>query len=240
MVIVTIIYVVATIAIWRANKASADLTKAQLAETKRQFDESNQQAKNELEESKRQFDESTKLAKEQLEESKRQFDLINKPTISIEVVHPRRVFWALRFTNNGTQAANDFQITLDDSFVESIKEPQIRELLHKNNGRRQTLGTGHYYDLVFGTADYPRKDNNAIIKGKISYKDLYGKTYEDIIEIDTNEYAIFFSFQTNDEDIKKKLVDQVKTLNQVNSNLNAIKEEIHQLVQIQKGDEGSV
>ncbi|MGN0607115.1 MAG: hypothetical protein ACI4JM_11390 [Oscillospiraceae bacterium] len=40
-VIITFVYVVATIFIWNANKLSANATKEQLAESKRQFDEQN-------------------------------------------------------------------------------------------------------------------------------------------------------------------------------------------------------
>ena len=75
MVIITAVYVVATIFIWRANNISAKATKDQLEESKRQFEESQKQAKAELEESKRQFKESQEQAKAELEESKRQFDI---------------------------------------------------------------------------------------------------------------------------------------------------------------------
>ena len=61
MVIITAVYVVATIFIWRANNISAKATKDQLEESKRQFEESQKQAKAELEESKRQFKESQEL-----------------------------------------------------------------------------------------------------------------------------------------------------------------------------------
>lgn len=75
MVIITFVYVAATIAICIANFKSAKASKEQLKESKRQFEESQEQAKAELEESKRQFKESQEQAKAELEESKRQFDI---------------------------------------------------------------------------------------------------------------------------------------------------------------------
>ncbi len=75
MVIITFVYVIATIAICIANIKSANASKAQLKESKRQFEASQKQAKAELEESKRQFKESQEQAKAELEESKRQFDI---------------------------------------------------------------------------------------------------------------------------------------------------------------------
>jgi len=70
MVIITLVYVIATIFIWRANKISAQATKEQLEESKRQFDESQRQAKAELEESKRQFEVTKIQTEEQLNEQK--------------------------------------------------------------------------------------------------------------------------------------------------------------------------
>ncbi len=68
MVIITFVYVIATIFIWRANNKSAKASKEQLEESKRQFDESQEQAKAELEESKRQFDITKQQAEQQLKD----------------------------------------------------------------------------------------------------------------------------------------------------------------------------
>lgn len=75
MIIITAVYVAATIAICVANINSAKASKEQLEESRRQFEESQKQAKAELEESKRQFKESQEQVKAELEESKRQFDI---------------------------------------------------------------------------------------------------------------------------------------------------------------------
>ncbi|WP_295093310.1 hypothetical protein [Ruminococcus sp.] len=74
MVIITAVYVVATIFIWKANKMAAEASKEQLEESKRQFEESQKQAKAELEESKRQFDITKQQAEEQFNEQKNQYE----------------------------------------------------------------------------------------------------------------------------------------------------------------------
>lgn len=74
MVIITFVYVIATIFIWRANNKSAKASKEQLEESKRQFEESQEQAKAESEESKRQFDITKQQAEQQLKDQKMQYE----------------------------------------------------------------------------------------------------------------------------------------------------------------------
>ena len=76
MVIITLVYVVATVFICIANIKSA------------------------------------KAAREQTEEMKKQFSLINRPSVSAEIVYLKRTFWMLRFNNNGNQVSfiSSFQL----------------------------------------------------------------------------------------------------------------------------------
>ena len=60
---------------------------------------------------------SANASKAQLKEMQRQFYSINRPIVSVEIVYLRRVFWALRFTNHGTQTAFNTKIILDSDFI---------------------------------------------------------------------------------------------------------------------------
>ena len=64
MVIITFVYVIATIFIWRANKNSAKASNDQLEESKRQFEEQKlqfEEQKRQFEESKNQYEETLRL-----------------------------------------------------------------------------------------------------------------------------------------------------------------------------------
>ncbi len=98
MVIITFVYVIATIIICSANIKSANASKAQLKESKRQFEESQKQAKAELEESKRQF-----------LDQKKQFDKVERvrimPYLIVEQIETysrnSQIVFYIRLTNQG-------------------------------------------------------------------------------------------------------------------------------------------
>ena len=62
MVGITIVYVIATIAIFRANKKSAEVAETQLQETKEQLEESKTQFEQQMKETKRQYEETKRLS----------------------------------------------------------------------------------------------------------------------------------------------------------------------------------
>ena len=189
MVIVTVVYVIATIFIFIANHKSA------------------------------------KVSKEQLEESKRQFDSINKPLISVEIVQLRRVFYALRFSNFGNQPALDFKISLDETFINSINDTNIKSLLEKNNNRLQTLNCNGVYDLYYGNEKYLQSEK-VLISGEYSYRDKYGNKYKEHFEFDPLEYATFFTTNTETDDIIKAINEETKAIKEIRNSLNSLTEAI--------------
>ena len=83
---------------------------------------------------------SANASKAQLKEMQRQFYSINRPIVSVEIVYLRRVFWALRFTNHGTQTAFNTKIILDSDFIESLSEPRFLKIVKDNNNKIRTIG----------------------------------------------------------------------------------------------------
>lgn len=242
MVIITAVYVIATIFIMKANKESAAATKEQLEESKRQFNKSKEQAKKELAESKRQFDESTKLAKDQLEESKRQFELsqkqaeqqinaswaqfdrINKPNISVEIKIIHNEMWVLRFTNLGTQPAYDLNIVLNDKFIEAIRIDAFKNIMQQNNNKRLVLKGGGTYDIFYGKEKNPLDDNTPI-KGTISYKDERGFPYSKEFELNAHDYAIVAHMDSEMDLLVKEMQEQTKAIKKLCSLISYEKNE---------------
>ena len=187
MVVITFVYVVATIFICVANIQSA------------------------------------KASKKQTEEMQRQFYAVNRPNISVEVVYIKKSFWALRFTNNGTQTAFNAKIILDDKFINSTEE-KIQPILRENNGRVRTLGVNQTYDLYFGTNEYRALTPKVNITGKIIYKGCDSSIYSEDFEIETENYATFFSVKSEAEELLEKIAEQNKELKNIRHTLESIEQ----------------
>ena len=178
MVVITGVYVIATIFICRANIKSA------------------------------------KAAQKQIEEMQRQFYATNRPNVSVEVVYLKKAFWVLRFTNTGTQTAFNAKIVLDDTFISSV-EDRIQPILKENNGRVRTLGVNQSYDLYFGTNEFRNITPKENIKGTITYSGYNSSIYSENFEIETENYATFFSVKSEMEELFEKLDEQNKELKNI-------------------------
>ena len=132
MVIITTIYVIATILICVFNYRSAKASKEQVEQSQKQ-----------------------------LEESKRQFEMMNKPIVSIEFVQIKRCFYALRFSNYGNQPALNLQIKINENYINSLNS-DIKDILLNNNGKTQTLSNGSRYDLYLGNNQQVRNNSECI------------------------------------------------------------------------------
>ena len=185
MVIITGIYVIATVFICGANIKSAN------------------------------------AAKQQTIEMKQQFYAVNRPNISVEVVYLKKAFWILRFTNYGTQTAFNTRITLNEEFINSVEE-KIQPILRENNGRVYTLGVNQSYDLYFGTNEYRSLAPKVKIMGKIIYSGYNNSLYAENFEIETENYATFFSVSSETEDLIKKLNEQNKEIANIRHVLDKI------------------
>ena len=177
-VIVTAIYVIATIFIWKANSNSAKVSKAQLDEMRRQFSEE------------------------------------HRPQIEVEFIYEKRAFFGLRFINHGRYTAQNVQIQLAPEFINSILEEKFAQLLQRQNGKKCIIGAGQYYDLFFGSNKYRENPNKIAASGIIRYT-CDGIEYTSDFGIDLENYAIIYSVNSEQEDIKKEMSKQTAELKKI-------------------------
>lgn len=162
---------------------------------------------------------SAKAAKRQTEEMQKQFYATNRPIVTVEIVYLKRAFWALRFTNHGTQTAFNTKIQLDESFIDSIPEPTYQRLLRNDNGKVRTIGVNQHYDLFFGSNQYRDAVDKTPIRGRVIYKGWNESVYAEDFEIETQNYATFFSVNSDIEDLMKKIQEQTKELKEIRGEL---------------------
>ena len=228
MVIITAVYVVATIAICVENCKSAKASKEQLEESKRQFEVSQEQAEAELEESKRQFEVTKKQAEEQFNETKRQFQSVNSPKIIVDIKIIQNELWVLHFTNIGATPAYRLNICMDDSFINSIVGDHYKDIITANNNREMILPAGQSYDLFYGQAKSPMPENE-LIKGVINYVDNHGQMFHDEINLDANKYPIVAHTDSDVDMLKQSLKAQVDKLATISQSLNKLSDSIKRL-----------
>ena len=194
MVIITAVYVVATIAICVANFKSAKASKEQLEESKRQFEESQKQAKAELEESKKQF-----------EESKRQFAETNRPIVTCQYILESKTFCGIRILNYGNRPASKVTFKINDEFLNVL--PEEYKIFAKLNEAEYHIGINQHYDFFFSDIDH-FKSNKAVLIICLQYEDDSQK-YSNTITIDFSKQLPVFTVddykQTSLKAIQKEL-----------------------------------
>lgn len=164
---------------------------------------------------------SSKSTRDMLSESKRQFDEENRPWISVELIYTKRTFYGIRFTNHGKQPAYHVLVDLQQSFIDSIKEVRIRSLLERQKGRERIINVGQHYDLFFGTNEYIENDEKAPIVGTVSYQNG-SRLFEESFTIDIENYATFYSVNSEMEDLIKRIDEQNKDLKRIANTLDKI------------------
>lgn len=186
MVIITAIYVIATVVICIANLKSA------------------------------------KAAREQTEEMKKQFLSINRPNVSAEIVYLKRMFWVLRFVNNGNQVSYNTKIILDEEFINSVDDDYKGPLKELKN-KVCTLGVNQHYDIFFGSNEYRDLPNKKNIKGTIISYDVGGKEYSESFEIEIKNYVTFYSTTSELDDFVKQIKKHNEYLNSIDISLKSRK-----------------
>lgn len=164
---------------------------------------------------------SAKASREQTEEMKRQYDAENRPYITVELIHERKTFYGLRFTNHGKRIANHVNIQFGQDFVSNISEPNFKSLLGKQKDRECIIGIGQHYNIFFGTNKFRDNPNKAPLSVHITYSDSE-KNYTDDLSIDFNTYAPFFSVNNDTDDLMKEIKRQTKELSRISEALTLI------------------
>ena len=162
---------------------------------------------------------SAESAEAQTKEMKKQFLATNRPIVTVEVVYLKRSFWALRLHNHGTPTAFNTKVILDLNFIESLPEEKFRKLLRDDEGKVRTIGVNQYYDLFFGSNKYRKINNKLPLKGSIIYNGRNGSVFVEDFEIEMQNYGIFFSVDSEMEDLKKQLKKQNEELKLIRQTL---------------------
>lgn len=186
MVIITAVYVVATIFICRANIKAAKATQEQVTEMTRQYEEE------------------------------------HRAYISYEMIFERRSFYGMRFTNHGRIVAKNVKILFKQEFIDSLPDnTSYRSNLTLLKQKELILGIGQSYDIFFGASDFRDIPNKLPIEGEVRYSDTK-TTYSEPILVDFDNYATFFSVNSEVEDLITALKEQNKLLQSMNNELQQI------------------
>ena len=170
MVIITFVYVIATIFIWKANTISAKATKDQLEESKRQF-----------EEQKKQFEKSMRFSAD-IERCKIMPYLMLSVDESAEKDNEYKRF-ILSFRNNGDGSAKDF--------IYSCEEKECNLVLYSGfdykavvSGPMSTRYIRKEKSTQFSICIITDKESNLDLKipFKVHYKDVRDNEYEQSFE----------------------------------------------------------
>lgn len=171
---------------------------------------------------------STKASREQAAEMRRQYEEENRPYITVELIYERKAFYGLRFSNHGKRLADHVRIQLDQTFLDSLKEPSFRATLERTKGKECIIGIGQHYDLYFGTNKFRENTEKSALSGQVTYQDG-SRMYTEAFSINFDSYATFFSVNSADDDFLKEMRAQTKEL-------KGIKEALQQLVEISQSN----
>ena len=149
---------------------------------------------------------------------KLQFIQVNRPKITVEVVWLRKSLWALRFANHGVVTAYNLSVVINKEFIDSLPEPEFRNIAVEEIKRIRTVGVNQHYDLYFGGTELTIVDNLPPIIGRINYRGIDNSVFVDDFTIELNSYTITCSDYSADSEIdelKKAIQAQTKELKQI-------------------------
>ena len=164
---------------------------------------------------------ATKASRDQAAEMRRQYEEDNRPYITVELIYERKAYYGLRFSNHGKRLANHVRIQLDQTFLDSLKEPSFREMLKRANGKECIIGIGQHYDLYFGSNKFRENTDKYPLSGQVVYQDGE-RTYKEAFNIDFDSYATFFSVNCDFDDFLKEMKAQTRELHGVGEKLQQL------------------
>ncbi|MQM72214.1 MAG: hypothetical protein DUD26_06010 [Eubacteriaceae bacterium] len=179
---------------------------------------------------------SVSIAKKQLKESKIEFQKINRAFIEMEYFQ-ENLYFGVRLTNHGNRTAINVKLSIDQDFIESIKQTIYQDILKEYNAKSFQIGVGQKYDIFIGKVENKRDPGLLPLKMHIYYewKDsihreknqseaLILKSFEDDFEIDIKNYVTIYHNELNELEKKKvKSLENIhKDLEEINSNINKL------------------
>lgn len=168
---------------------------------------------------------SAKATQDQVSEMQRQFSEENRPYIDVEFLYEKRLFYGLRFINNGKRTAQQVKISFDTEFIDSLTEKKFADLLKKQIGKTCVIGVGQHYDLFIGTKEYHKNPHKMPAKGIVRYESN-NTLYESEFFIDLANYATIFSVHSEREDFSKNLTAQIVEIKGIRHELKRISNSI--------------
>lgn len=163
---------------------------------------------------------AAKATKEQTQEMKNQFYAVNRPIVTVEIAFIKKMFWAVRFVNHGTQTAFDTRVIFDDEFINSIPNELFKTKLIEEKDAVFTLGVNQCHDVFIGEKDYINLKHKKSALGQIIYKGVNNSVYAEDFQIQLDNYATFYSVNSDIEDvwhqlksIDKKMGEMVRIFN---------------------------
>ena len=113
---------------------------------------------------------ATKASRDQAAEMRRQYEEDNRPYITVEFIYERKAFYGLRFSNHGKRLANHVRIQLDQTFLDSLKEPSFSEMLKRATAKNVLLELGNIMISTSAQTNSVKTQTNILFRGKWSTK----------------------------------------------------------------------
>ena len=172
MLIITFVYVIATIAIWKSNKESADASKKQ-----------------------------AEFARRQTDEMIRQYNEYNRPVITIKFDIVRGNVLCFVLKNEGPVAALDVRLQINDEFLDNLEVHQksgswLRSITQSN----LYIQKGQQYYILLGPQSKFKEIAKEKALINITYRDGK-KEYREHEEIDLMQAGNFFLYSSELSDI---------------------------------------
>lgn len=167
---------------------------------------------------------SVKVASAQVAEMQKQYSEKNRPYITVEFIYERRAFYGLRIANQGQRLANHVKLKFSDDFLKSVPDSKYQTLLEKQKDKTFILGIGAHYDIYVGGNKLRDIKNKKTIEGSIEYYDENVR-YEDFFSVDVENYATFYSVDSDIDDLKKKINEQNSILKDIATELRTVPKE---------------
>lgn len=124
----------------------------------------------------------------------------------------------MRFVNHGVVTAYNLSVVINKEFIDSLPEPEFRNIAALEIKRIRTVGVNQHYDFYFGGTELTMVDDLPPIIGKINYIGSNNSVFVEDFTIELNNHAIMCSIYSADREIdelKKAIQAQTKELKQI-------------------------
>lgn len=176
MVIITAIYVVATIFICVYNGRSAKAA-----------------------------NEQTKIAKAQIDEMIKQFNEENRPVITIRFEIIRSGLLCFVVENIGPKPAVDVRIEFNDAFVDNLEKFERNIRLREAMNSKLFLAKNQKIYILLGSQSSFKDISTVPADIQINYNNKFSRRFSERTVIDISQYAFMLSYNSELEDISHHL-----------------------------------